>query len=367
MQTPINQLMVVGSKRLSPYDQSMPINSLPLRCICTLHCTLLILAATSITGCDQQNVSLNLDGPTMGTHWSVRLAECSDSQCKNLHADIEHRLFELNQNLSHYEADSEVWRFNQSASVEWRSISQDLATVIGYAQKVSKISDGAFDITVAPAVNAWGFGPANASAAPSSNTLLEARQHRGYLKLELRESPLALRKLDPRLQIDLSAIAKGYAVDQLAYLLEDRGIDRYLVEIGGEIRTSGTRPDGQSWRIGIQPPEDKLNIEYVVIPEGAIATSGDYQNFYLMGDQRISHTINPGNARPVSNGIASASVLAPDAMQADALATTLMVMGADKAEAFAADNDIAMLLLVRTETGITAIISTAFQPYLLAD
>jgi thiamine biosynthesis lipoprotein len=359
--------MVVGSRRLSPYDQSMPINTLHPRCLRTLYCTLLILAGTSITGCDQQNAHLNFDGPTMGTQWSIRLAECSDSQCQNLQADIEQRLSELNQNLSHYEADSEVWRFNQSASLEWISISQDLATVVGYAQNVSKISDGAFDITVAPAINAWGFGPANASAAPSSDALLEARQHSGYLKLELRESPLALRKLDPQLQIDLSAIAKGYAVDQLAYLLEDRGIDRYLVEIGGEIRTSGTRPDEKSWRIGIQPPEDNLNIEYVVIPDGAIATSGDYRNFYLLDEQRISHTINPGNARPVSNSITSASVLAPDAMQADALATALMVMGADKAEAFAADNDIAMLLLVRTETGIRAIISPAFQPYLLAD
>jgi thiamine biosynthesis lipoprotein len=157
-------------------------------------------------------------------------------------------------------------------------------------------------------------------------------------------------------------------VDQLAYLLDDRGIGNYLVEIGGEIRTAGLREDGKPWRIGIQPPADGLDLEFVVEPgDAAVATSGDYRNFYMLDDRRISHTIDPANALPVDNGVMSVSVIAPDAMQADALATALMVMGPEKATRFAQQHDIAMLLLARSGSDVSPVVSAAFAPYLLTN
>jgi thiamine biosynthesis lipoprotein len=198
--------------------------------------------------------------------------------------------------------------------------------------------------------------------------LREVLQHSGYRKLVSRDAPHAIRKEDPLLRLDLSAIAKGYAVDQLAYLLEYRGLRNYLIEIGGEIRTAGTHSDGKPWRIGIQPPADGLDLEFVVVPgDAAVATSGDYQNFYMLAGRKVSHTIDPGSARPVENGLTSVSVIAPDAMQADALATTLMVMGPDAGLKFAEEQYIPALFFVREKGAIRTFYTAEFKNYLLVN
>lgn len=353
------RIMVIGTFRFRPYDLHMRSNFVQRLIIC-------LLAVATIASCDRSAEELSIRGHTMGTNWSVKVADCSAAHCTNLQAVIEERLTSLNNNLSHFRQDAEVARFNRWNDTGWMPISQDTATVVAYAQQVSELSDGAFDITLAPAIDAWGFGTEATFDTPASTTLRNARLHSGYQKLRLRSDSRALRKLDPLVRINLSAIAKGYAVDQLAYLLETRGLNRYLIEIGGEIRTAGTRSDGQPWRIGIQPPEGDMQIEYVVTPgDAAIATSGDYRNYYLTDDRRISHTIDPATARPVVNRIASVSVIAPDAMQADALATAFMVMGRDKATRFAQQHGIAMLLLIRNGHNIEPIVSAAFEPYLL--
>jgi thiamine biosynthesis lipoprotein len=327
-----------------------------------------MLIAAATTGCERSAAELSLGGQTMGTTWSIKAVDCQENQCADLQPIIERRLEALNHSLSHFEPDSEIALFNQSSDSGWMPVSQDTATVVAYALSVSKLSGGAFDITLARAINAWGFGNVEAGEIPEAAALLEVRSHTGYEKLELRQSPRALRKLDPRVQINLSAIAKGYAVDQLVYVLEARGLDRFMVEIGGEIRTAGNRADGQPWRIGIQPPTEYMQIEYIVTPgDAAVATSGDYRNFYMLDGRRISHTIDPATAQPILNQIASASVIAPDAMQADALATALMVMGPDEASRFAQQHDIAMLLLVRNGQDVKPIASAAFTPYLLSN
>ena len=332
-----------------------------------------IFLAGVLSGCANPAAEKRLEGPTMGTTYSVQIVDCGSSNCEAIKEAIDTRLDQLTRRLSHYDPESELSMFNNYHGTDWFPVSDELGTVINYALVVSEQSHGAFDISIAPAVDAWGFGPTEAvlakqSSEPSADTLREVLQHSGYKKLESRHSPQAIRKKDPLLRLDLSAIAKGYAVDQLAYLLEDRGLQNYLIEIGGEIRAAGTRSDGTPWRIGIQPPAEGLELEFVVIPgDAAVATSGDYQNFYMLDDRRISHAINPGNARPVDNGLMSVSVIAPDAMQADALATALMVMGAEAGFEFATEHDIAALFIERTENGSRAISSPAFEHYRASD
>ena len=319
-------------------------------------------------GCADPKAVTQVTGNTMGTAYTVRVFECAALDQGSLQRQTETRLAELNTQLSHYAPDSAVGAFNRYRGTEWVPVQQDLLNVIVQAQQVSRLSAGAFDVTLGTAVDAWGFGPAEADLPPDRSALGEAQRHSGYRKLEVRPEPPAIRKLDPLLQLNLSAIGKGYAVDQLAYLLEAQDCNNYLVEIGGETRTAGLRSDGNPWRIGIQPPDESQLIEYVVTPgDAAVATSGDYRNFYWLGDKRIAHTIDPATAEPVANNLASVSVIAPSAMQADAYATMLMVMGPVKGLAFSRDNDIAALFIERTATGFSTTASPGFETYLARD
>lgn len=328
-------------------------------------CTSILLC--TLAACTSAEDERIVSGQTMGTTYSVHITGCAELDCNSLEPRLSRQLDEINQRFSHYDEGSELSRFNAHESTDWFEASPELASIVDYALTVSRESDGAFDITLAAAVNHWGFGPKKFdSLAPNSRELATALRHSGYEKLDVNEHTPALRKSDPLLQLDLSAIAKGYAVDQLAYLLESQGVRSYLVEIGGEIRTAGTRTDGKPWHIGIQPPAGGLNIEFVVAPgDSAIATSGDYQNFYMIDERRVSHTIDPANGTPVDNRLASVSIIAPNAMQADAWATALMVMGSDAGAQFAAENDIAALFLVRNDGGIDHVTTPEFDQYLL--
>lgn len=306
-------------------------------------------------------------GNTMGTTFSIQAAECKYLNCNDLDAKIRERLEALENRLSHYRHESELSIFNEDAGDRWFPASVDLMTVVNFALELSRASSGAFDITVAPAVDAWGFGPPASSGIPDEQTIADAQSRIGYEKLQTRPSPRAIRKTSDAVKINLSALAKGYAVDQLALLLEDQGILNYLVEIGGEVRTAGARADGQAWRIGIESPDGSLDIEYIVAPgDEAVATSGDYRNFYIEDGERISHTIDPANARPVDNGLASVSVIAPSAMQADALATLFMVLGEEQAFEWAEQSNIPLLIITREQGVLRAATNTAFDAYTIS-
>jgi thiamine biosynthesis lipoprotein len=307
----------------------------------------------------------------MGTTYTVRIGNCAPVACeRNIAPAIETRLQELENRFSHYQPDSELSRFNQHAATNWFPVSTELATLVQLAGDISQLSGGAFDITVAPAVNAWGFGPQNPMEIdpqpPDDAAVLRAKQTIGYQQLAVQITPPALKKTTPALTLDMSAIAKGYAVDQLAYLLEAAGFENFLVEIGGELRTAGTRPDGQNWRIAIEPPDLQRGIEFIVQPENnAVATSGDYRNYFEHHGIRYSHAINPANGRPVNDQLASVSVIAPSAAQADALATALMVMGTKSGMDLATRQNIAALFIERDGTQLKAQYSDAFTTYLL--
>jgi thiamine biosynthesis lipoprotein len=315
------------------------------------------------------------EGHTMGTTFTIRAAGCLPVNCDSLTTQIDNRLTVLTQRLSHYEADSELSAFNKYPETDWFPVSDDLFAVVEFALVLSSQSNGAFDVTVAPVVNAWGFGPDASKQIPDEAQIAQAAQLTGFEKVTTRappppgaqkDYPPALRKNDARVTLDLSAIAKGYAVDQLALLLESNGIADYLVEIGGEIRTAGTHPKGHPWRIGIESPDGNPGINFIVTPgNGAIATSGDYRNYYIADGERISHTIDPRTGRPITHKLASVSIVLPAAGEADAIATLMMVLGPEAGLELAESREIPALFFVREADKIRSFYSTAMQSYLL--
>jgi len=232
-------------------------------------------------------------------------------------------------------------------------VSAELAGLVQRSQAISEQTDGAFDITVGPLVNLWGFGPkGRVISAPSADKIASIRTRVGYQKLGVSQNPPLLKKSN-NLQVDLSAIAKGYAVDQLASLLVAKGINNYLVEIGGELKLSGNKPNGESWKIAIEAPLTTERSAQHVLPISniAMATSGDYRNYFEEGGVRYSHTINPLTGAPIKHALVSVTVLHPSCADADALATALMVMGDKKGVEFAKHHDLAAYFLTKAQEG----------------
>jgi len=330
----------------------------------------LIFAALLImlSGCSKPPAAADwqTQGKTMGSHFLVKVAQCQNVQCNSsLSEQIADRLHELDSQYSTYVTDSEVSRFNLKTNSEWFPASRELVELVELSNEISQRSNGAFDITVGQAVNVWGFGPSDPQLPPPEEAIAAARQHSGYKNLSTRKSPAALRKADPALSIDLSAIAKGYAVDQIAYMLEFADIKNYIIDIGGELRLAGFRSDGKPWRVGIEPPNSALKIDFVISPgDNAVATSGDYRNFYVLDDRTISHTIDPTTALPVSHTLSSVTVITPLAAHADAWATALMVMGPKAGFEYAEQAEMPALFLSRTPDGFEDHATSAMQRYL---
>jgi len=257
----------------------------------------------------------------------------------DLQQRIDARLDAVENAFSTYRRESEISRFNRLARAgEPFAISADFVKVMRTASRVFDLSGGAWDGTVMPLVDLWGFGPKGPVSEPPAGELVRAGLEQvGFRKIELRASAApegsgALVKREAGVTLDLSSIAKGYGVDAVAGLLHDAGFASYLVEIGGEVRAAGLRRDGQPWRIGVNRPRAEAAPDevYRVAPlrDAALATSGDYRNEFEKDGVRYSHIIDPRTGRPITNRVVSASVLAPDCTLADGLATAVMVMGA---------------------------------------
>lgn len=252
---------------------------------------------------------------------------------KNLKKDIEDALKKVDYSLSPFNKQSVISKINRNESVKADKMFTDVFTL---AEKISEETDGAFDITVAPLVNAWGFGFKN-DVQPTKHTIDSLKQLIGYNKVSLKDG--IVRKDDDRIMLDCSAIAKGYACDVVADLLHDKGVDNFMVEIGGEIVTHGINDKRLPWKIGVtKPVDDSLNTNQELqtvlnVTNKAMATSGNYRNFYYKNGKKYAHTIDPKTGRPVQHNILSATVLADNCASADAYATAFIVMGLDKAKA----------------------------------
>jgi FAD:protein FMN transferase len=294
-----------------------------------------------------------ISGSTMGTTYSVVLGgDPGPSELAALGGAVEAVLAEIDASMSTWDPDSELSRLNDHRSDAPVTVSEDLAAVLQMALVVHEASEGVFDVTVGPLVNAWGFGPDGRPERELDDATLSALRERvGSTKLELVGT--RLRKLQPAVEIDLSAIAKGHAVDRVAALLEERGHRDYLVEIGGELRGRGRNVAGHPFRVGIEEPTpDRRAVRAIVELDGlALATSGNYRNFFERDGRRYVHTIDPSTGRPVTHNLLSVSVLHERCALADAWATALLAAGPERAWALAQRADLEVLLLISGERG----------------
>jgi FAD:protein FMN transferase len=269
--------------------------------------------------------------------------------------------------ISTYQKSSELSRLNRNPSTDWIPVSHALLSVLGEGQRVSALSGGAFDISVGPLVNLWGFGPeVKADQVPSRQAIEKTLTRVGYEKLQLRRSPPAVRKQRGDMYIDLSALGEGYGADRVAAYLDSRGLRDYMVAVAGAIRVKGRNAEGRPWAIAIEEPSPGRRAVYKIIQvtgEG-LSTSGDYRNFFEQGGQHYSHEIDPKRGIPVIHRLASVTVVSDNAMQADALATALMVMGEDKGPALATARGIAAFFILREKGGFSAQSTEAFRRYL---
>jgi thiamine biosynthesis lipoprotein len=310
-----------------------------------------------------------ITGETMGTTFSVTVVSGGEAAATgtlpaafdggardggDLRAVVQRRLDAIEGRMSHYRPESELSRFNRARTTEPQPMSRETLAVVAEALEVSRVSGRAFDVTVGPLVEAWGFGSAGrARAAPDRALLSELRSRVGSDMLELDLAAATLRKRRQDVVVDLSAIAKGYAVDAVATLLDEIGFRNHLVEIGGELRGAGTNEEGAPWRVAIERPVPGAPAaqRIVALTNAALATSGDYRNFYDLEGARVSHTIDPRTGRTVTHGLRSVSVIAGRCMHADARSTALNVLGPDEGYALAVEKGWAALFVTDEGSG----------------
>ena len=329
---------------------------------------LLTIALVVLSGCFPSNdlgrQEYLLQGRTMGTTYNIKLIGENLDTAK-LQRGIDDKLKQLNQEMSTYITDSELSRFNQSTSLAAIEVSTGLGRVMSEAVRLGKLSHGALDVTVGPLVNLWGFGPEYRPETVPSDELLAATKARvGLDKLVFENG--RLHKTTPDLYVDLSTIAKGYGVDLVAEYIEANGINNYLVEIGGEMRLKGFKHTGELWHVAIEKPiSDERAVHQIIVPkDNAVATSGDYRIYFEADGQRFSHIINPKTGKPINHKLVSVTVIHPSSMTADGLSTAMMVMGEEKALAFAEANELAVYIIVKTEHGFVEQSTVKFMQYL---
>jgi len=308
---------------------------------------------------------VELTGNTMGTQFSVKLAAGDAvSDAIWLEKDIKAALADVEQMMSTYLPGSETSRFNSSTSTDWQGVSEEFCLSVEEALAISTLTGGSFDITVGPLVNLWGFGPGDIIDEPPADedisTMLESV---GYEHLQADCAQPALKKDIAELTLDMSAIGKGYATDRVAAILNESDIENYLVEIGGELRLRGHNADNAKWAIGIEAPLPNQRRPHTILrlSDTAMATSGDYRNYFEAGGTRYSHTIDTRTGWPVTHSLASVTVVDEDGYRADALATALLVMGPDAGMELATRESMAVLFLLRTESGIEELSTPAFE------
>ena len=327
----------------------------------------LIISTLLITGCgnSQHNEEAYLEGKTMGTTYHIKFyADQVDPQA--VQAEIDAVLVDINQSMSTYIEESEINTFNRLGANQVMPISDDFRAVIAESIRIGD-STKTLDVTMGPLIDLWGFGPdKKPTKRPTDEALANMVSNIGIDKLVLNEQGLAKTVAD--LELSFSATAKGYGIDKVAELLQSKGITDYMVEIGGELRIAGTKPDNQAWRIAIEQPDanpGERKVHRVLTPgNNGIATSGDYRIFYTMDGETYTHLIDPMTGMPIKHDLVSVTVLHPSAMTADGLATALTVMGMEGAQRYAEKHDLPVYLIAKSAQGLVTYSSPSFKPYL---
>jgi len=333
-----------------------------------LRVLLPLLLAGLLMGCSERDRPLEapvtFDGEIFGTFYQVSVVDSlTQRQADALEAGILAELEAVDAAMSTWRDDSELMAFNAAPLGEWQPLSDELIDVLAIGQSVARASDGAFDMTVGGLVNLWSFGPqARPREVPDPLTLAAQLAQTGPDSVQVDEQGRRARRLRD-VFVDLSAVAKGHATDQVAAYLDQQELDHFLVNLGGELKVRGYR-DGEAapWRVGIEVPESGPQQAQHVLPlaDMAVATSGDYRNYFELDGRRYSHTIDPRSGYPIAHRLASVSVVHASDAWADAWATALLVLGEEQGMALAREQSLAVLMLVRQGEEWTSRVSPAF-------
>lgn len=338
----------------------------------------LLVATLVVSGCDtppetvQAPAPTVLEGKTMGTLWRVSVVGVDSAQAEKLRTRIQAQLDADDRLLSTYKNDSALMRFNHSQSLSPWPVSEAMADIVTTALRIGKKTDGAIDITVGPLVNLWGFGPDKQPLKVPTQAQIEAAKAKTglqHLTVIDQAQQQYLQKDLPDLYVDLSTVGEGYAADHLARLMEQEGIARYLVSVGGALNSRGMNAEGRPWRVAIQKPTDRENaVQAVVDINGhGISTSGSYRNYYELDGKRLSHVIDPQTGRPITHNLVSVTVIAPTALEADGWDTGLMVLGAEKAKEVVRQEGLATYMITKEGEGFKTWMSPQFASFLIRE
>ena len=339
----------------------------------------LLGACVLFSGCDSATTPATpastatvLDGKTMGTFWRVSVIGVDEAKAQALRAKVQAQLDADDRLLSTWKNDSALMRFNHAADTRPWPVSEAMADIVTLSLRIGAKTHGAMDITVGPLVNLWGFGQDKQPVAtPDAQAIAAAKARTGLQHLQVinQSGRQFLQKDIPDLFVDLSTVGEGYAADHLARLMEQEGISRYLVSVGGALVSRGMNGEGKPWRVAIQKPTDRENaVQAIVDINGhGISTSGSYRNYYELDGKRISHVIDPQTGQPITHKLVSVTVIAPTALEADGWDTGLMVLGPEKAQQVVREEGLAVYMIVKEGEGFKTWMSPQFRTFLVGE
>ncbi|MFY7474974.1 FAD:protein FMN transferase ApbE [Klebsiella quasipneumoniae] len=339
----------------------------------------LLGACVLFSGCDSATTPATpastatvLDGKTMGTFWRVSVIGVDEAKAQALRAKVQAQLDADDRLLSTWKNDSALMRFNHATDTRPWPVSEAMADIVTLSLRIGAKTHGAMDITVGPLVNLWGFGPDKQPVAtPDAQAIAAAKARTGLQHLQVinQSGRQFLQKDIPDLFVDLSTVGEGYAADHLARLMEQEGISRYLVSVGGALVSRGMNGEGKPWRVAIQKPTDRENaVQAIVDINGhGISTSGSYRNYYELDGKRISHVIDPQTGQPITHKLVSVTVIAPTALEADGWDTGLMVLGPEKVQQVVREQGLAVYMIVKEGEGFKTWMSPQFRTFLVGE
>jgi FAD:protein FMN transferase len=336
----------------------------PFRCA-LLRAFVLLALVHGVSGCTVQAPIQSLAGESMGTTWSAQVVAPA-ARVPELRLAIERELDAVVAQMSTWESGSVLSRYNRAAPGTWHPLPPELFDVFAHSLALARDTGGAYDPTVGPLVDLWGFGSAGARDAPPSPHDIDAALARvGWNRIEL--DAVSHRALQPgNIRMDVSSLGPGHAIDRIGARLRDLGVTIFLVELGGEMLAAGRKPDGSAWRVAVEPanldPDGNAHYDTVIALEDAAAgSSGDYRAGFEHAGRRYSHTLDPRTGAPVTHDLAGVTAIASTAMQADALAAALMVLGPDDGLRYAREHGIAAVFSRRTTRGYVRVATDAFE------
>lgn len=319
------------------------------------------LVAATLTGCSPQDTLETFAGPTQGSTYTVKYVRTANGpEVAIVQRETEQVLAEIDKQLSNYRPDSVIQHFNNLPAGACLKVPESMLKLTQAAEALSTETGGVLDLSIQPLLELWGFGPKRGQRVPTEAEIAEVRQRVGHQYLHIRGDELCK---DVALKLDFNSIAAGESVDLVSARLESLGITSYLVEITGELKAKGLKPDGSKWRIAIEAPKDNEReaMEIIQLDGYAVSTSGDYRNYFEQDGHRYSHTLDPRTGTPIQHKLAAVTVLDPSTMRADGLSTALMVMGPEEGLAFAERQGIAALFVSHVEKNFVSVRTRNFD------